>query len=250
MKDNFSTQSDLYLKFRPTYPQDLFEFLNTVVRSHGTALDCATGNGQLAIGLSPYFNQVIATDISETQLKEARPADNIIYKLEEAEHTSFSENSFDLITVAQAIHWFDFTAFYAEVQRIIKTGGILAVVGYGLIHVNAVVDKVIAKLYSEILGPYWDKERKYIDQHYKTIPFPFEELLAPDFINEYEWTFEQLIGYLQTWSAVKHYTGQHQENPVDILRAELWEAWKEDDIKKVSFPLLIRIARVYKKETS
>ena len=249
MKDNFSTQSDKYLKFRPSYPNDLLKFLNETARFHETAWDCGTGNGQMARGLSPYFKHVFATDISEAQLMACQKADNITYQQEAAEKSSFPDNTFDLITVAQAIHWFNFKNFYNEVERTIKPGGILAIVGYGLLKIDGETDQAISKLYSDLLGPFWDKERKYIDENYQTIPFPYEEMLAPEFQNTYEWSFEQLIGYLQTWSAVKHFEKQKRENPVEQMYPELKKAWGAAAVKKVKFPLLLRVARINKRET-
>lgn len=250
MKDNFSIHADKYLKYRPAYPPDLMRFLNETARFHENAWDCGTGNGQMAKGLSPYFKHIFATDISEAQLKECLYEENITYKIETAEKTSFPDNMFDLITVAQAIHWFNFKAFYAEVERTIKPGGVLAIVGYGLLQIDGETDKVISKLYTELLGPFWDKERKYIDENYQTILFPYEEMLAPEFQNTYEWSFEQLIGYLQTWSAVNHYVKRKGENPVELMYPELKNAWGQTNFKKVKFPLLLRMARINKRETN
>ncbi|PBQ30288.1 SAM-dependent methyltransferase [Sphingobacteriaceae bacterium] len=246
MKDNFSLQSEQYLKFRPGYPSALVKFLTEIVRTRESAWDCGTGNGQLAFELSKNFKQVYASDISESQVKEASAKANIQYLVESAEKTSFADNSFDLITVAQAIHWFNFAAFYAEAQRTIKRGGVLAVIGYGLLKTGTETDAVISELYGKVLGGYWDKERKYIDENYKTIPFPFEELIAPEFPNEYEWTFDQLIGYLQTWSAVKHYEKQKNENPVLTMLPELQKAWGAEIVRKIKFPILLRLARIQK----
>src|SRR5437870_4501508 len=136
MKDNFSSPSEQYLRFRPTYPIELYKFLFSLIETKYTAWDCGTGNGQVAQELSKYFNQVYATDISEKQIANAVKSDNIFYKVEAAGKTSFSEKSFELITVAQAIHWFNFNEFYKEVARTIKPVGILAVIGYGFLNVD------------------------------------------------------------------------------------------------------------------
>jgi ubiquinone/menaquinone biosynthesis C-methylase UbiE len=244
MKDNFSKVSNLYSQFRPSYPKQLFDFLIPQVSSHITAWDAGTGNGQLAVELSEYFEKVFATDLSEKQINNAVKKNNIIYKVERAEQTSFADSEFDLVTVAQAIHWFDFSKFYGEVNRTLKPGGIIAVIGYGLCKADAEVNKIIDFLYTDILDPYWDKERKYVDAHYSTIPFPFNEFSAPVFSSEYMWTREQLIGFLNSWSAVQHYKDRNDnENPVDKITGDLKNCWKDTELKKISFPVFLRIGK-------
>ena len=244
MKDNFSTQASEYSKFRPDYPDELVEHIISQVSNKGEALDVATGNGQLAQKLSKYFETVYATDISEKQLENAIKSKNIIYKLLPAEKTDFSDNKFDLITVAQAIHWFDFHQFYKEVYRVLKPDGIFAVLGYGLFTTNPDSDEILSDFYHNITGPYWDQERKYLDENYETIPFPFDEMESEKFENNFIWTFEQLIGYLETWSAVQHYKNKNNnENPLDLIREKLQKTWKNSN-KKVTFPLLLRIGKL------
>jgi ubiquinone/menaquinone biosynthesis C-methylase UbiE len=244
MKDNFSTQSEQYVKFRPTYPNELYQFLLSLVKTKDKAWDCGTGNGQVAQELSKHFKEVYATDISEKQIKNAIQRANIFYKVESAERTSFLDKSFDLITVAQAIHWFDFDAFYKEVTRVIKPNGILAVIGYGLLSINKDTDAIINRFYREVTGPYWDKERKYIDEHYQTIPFPFKEIESPQLYNSYEWSLEQLIGFLDTWSAVQHFIKANKQNPVELVYKDLQQAWGINSTKTVRFPILLRIGKL------
>jgi len=242
MKDNFSAQAKDYSKFRPTYPQKMIDHIVSFVTNKGTALDVATGNGQLAMELSKHFEQVYATDMSQKQIDNAQKADNIIYKVEAAEKTNFEDGQFDLITVAQAIHWFDFDAFYKEVRRLLKPGGVIAVLGYGLFHTNEHSHKILSNFYHDIIGPYWDPERRYLDENYGTIPFPFEEFEAEKFEGNFEWSFEQLTGYLETWSAVQHYKDKNHSNPVDLIRDELKESWEKNG-NQVTFPLLLRIGK-------
>lgn len=242
MKDNFSVQSAEYAQFRPTYPQELYEFLLSLLSENNTAWDCATGNGQVARELAKHFKQVFGTDISENQLKHAAQKENISYLVENSEKSSFSDQTFDLITVAQAIHWFDFDAFYAEVKRTLKPHGIFAAFGYGVMQIDTKVDVVITKLYRLILGKYWDEERKYIDEKYQTIPFPFEEIATPELSIKTIWNFDQLIGYLNTWSALQHYKKANNSNPIEIIITELEEAWDAED-KEVTFPIILRVGR-------
>lgn len=243
MKDNFSTQAKGYAQFRPTCPPEMIEYIVSFAQDKKIALDVATGNGQVAALLSKYFEKVYATDISEKQLENAEQSDNITYLKSKAEETDFENNQFDLITVAQAIHWFDFVAFYKEVNRILKPDGIFAVLGYGLLQTNEHSQKILDRFYYEIVGPYWDAERKYLDENYETIPFPFEEIETQKFINTLQWTFEQLIGYLETWSATQHYINKVGINPLDLIRDELKDSWGQGN-KQVTFPLLLRIGKI------
>jgi SAM-dependent methyltransferase len=244
MKDNFSIRADKYAQFRPNYPDALFDFLYGLVPSKGTAWDCGTGNGQIAQRLANSFEKVYATDISRQQLDNAVLLPNILYSLQPAEKTDFSHHSFDLITVAQAIHWFDFDAFYAEARRTLKPRGILAVIGYNLPRFTPAIDAVISAFYRDVVGPYWDKERRYIDEQYRTIPFPYADLPAPSFTIDVQWTFDHLIGYIETWSAVKHYQKQQGNNPVALLEPRLKEAWGQADHLAGHFPILLRLARM------
>ena len=244
MKDNFSTRSDKYAQFRPVYPDALFEYLSGLVPGKETAWDCATGNGQVAQRLAGVFQRVYATDISRQQLDNAIVLPNIEYSLQPAEKTGFADDSFDLITVAQAIHWFDFEAFYAEAHRTLKPKGILAVIGYNLPRFTHAIDSIINVFYRDVVGPFWDKERIYIDEHYRTIPFPYADLPTPSFGIDVEWTLDHLLGYLQTWSAVKHYQKQKGEDPVVGIAPRLESAWGEAEVLSGRFPILLRVARL------
>lgn len=243
MKDNFSAQSSCYAQFRPDYPETLIDFLVKETKPHGQAWDCGTGNGQLAVKLAEHFVQVAATDLSEAQINNATRKENISYKVERAEATGFADQQFDLITVAQAIHWFDFDVFYKEVYRTLKDDGLFAVMGYALLKINPAVDAVILHFYKEITGPYWDKERHYIDELYRTIPFPFHEIEVPQLTQEYDWTLEQLKGYLGTWSAVQHYKKAKAADPLVLITKDLEEAWGNAPVHRVTCPILLRAGR-------
>ena len=244
MKDNFSSQSDKYVKYRPTYPLDFFEYLNSIVANKQNAWDCGTGNGQVAYELAKTFDNVFATDISRTQIDNALREANITYSLQPAERTNFDDEQFDLIIIAQAIHWFDFERFYAEVRRTARENALICVVGYGRIKISEEIDRAIANFYENVIGTYWDKERRYIDEDYKTIPFPFKEIRTPGFVNILNWTLEHLIGYLNTWSAVKHFINKNRHNPIDDLQSELEQHWEKGQTKKVHFPLLLRVGQI------
>ncbi|SLK05264.1 class I SAM-dependent methyltransferase [Salegentibacter salarius] len=192
--------------------------------------------------LAKFFKEVQASDISQQQLDNAVSQPNIHYSVQPAEKTSFPDHNFDLITVAQAIHWFNFEAFYKEVERVLKPDGIIAVIGYSLFKSNPETDEVILNFYRDIIGPLWDEERRYLDEKYKSIPFPFKEIKSPAFEQEYQWTFTHLIGYLKTWSAVKHYEKAKGENPVDLIEDELKASFGAKN--KVVFPILFRSGKL------
>lgn len=245
MKDNFSKQASAYAQFRPHYPDDMLSYIVSFVRNKTTALDIATGNGQVAVKLAAYFQAVYATDISDKQLENAPAVANIVYKLESAEHTDFKDAQFDLITVAQAVHWFQFDVFYKEIVRILKPDGIFAIMGYGRFSTHSDSGKILMDYYHNIVGSYWDSERKYLEENYQTIPFPLDEIETKKFSNTFEWTFEQLIGYLETWSATQHYKNKNLKNPIDIIYQDLKISWEKGD-KKVHFPLLLRMGTLKK----
>jgi ubiquinone/menaquinone biosynthesis C-methylase UbiE len=246
-KDLFSKQASLYAQYRPGYPNELFEYILQHVHNRQCAWDCATGNGQAAVELARYFEQVKATDISEKQLQQAQSHEKITYTVSTAEQTSFNDNSFDCITVAQAYHWFQFEAFGKEVQRVAKPGAIVAIWGYSLVVCeDEAINALINTFYRETVGAYWDKERKYIDDHYTTVPFPYEPLPAKEFQINVQWNRQQLTGYLNTWSSVQHFIKAHQYNPVDELAVAIEQVWRDDNTRNFYFPLFLRLGRVVK----
>lgn len=244
MKDNFSNISDQYAKFRPTYPQTIYDFIYPLLSQRDSAWDCGTGTGQVALELARDFETVYATDISAQQLEKAPPADNIIYSVQQAEQTHFPTDSFDLITVAQAIHWFDFDKFNQEVQRVGRANSIIALFGYELLNITPEIDHIIKVLYTEIVGPYWDPERRHIEQRYQSIPFPYRELETPDIVNIKLWSIDNVLGYLHTWSAVQHFEKAKGNNPVQLIEQELRQAWGATEMRKVNFPIIFKVGRI------
>jgi SAM-dependent methyltransferase len=244
VKDNFSAQSDLYAAYRPTYPTAVYEFLISLTEQHQQAWDAGTGNGQVAKALSPHFRKVYATDISEAQLQHAQKASNITYQVAPAEACDLPENSTDLITVGQAIHWFNFEAFYQQVKRVGKPGSLIAVIGYLLPNITPKVDEVVKYFYDEVVGPYWDAERKYVDEAYQTIPFPFREVKAPSYTSNFEWSRDHLLGFLQSWSAVQHYRAAKDEDPVQQIVEKVERAWGSAQHRTARFPIVLRAGRI------
>jgi SAM-dependent methyltransferase len=242
MIDLFSKHSEQYAQFRPTYPVALYQFIFSQINSFDAAWDCGTGNGQAARVLAGEFKKVFATDISAKQIEHAVKSDNIFYSIA-GEETTFQDNCIDLITVAQAIHWFDLNKFYREVNRVARPNSVIAIWGYSLLSINPVIDARLINFYKNVVGPYWNKERKLIDDEYKSIPFPFEEIKTPAFEFSFKWTKDQLEGYLTTWSAVQKYIQANQVNPVTKFMDEIG-LFCASDLLTVTFPLFVRLGRV------
>jgi SAM-dependent methyltransferase len=244
-KDHFSGHAADYAKYRPTYPPELFAYLASIAPDRDSAWDCATGNGQAARALAPFFRHVIATDASRTQIAQAPLDPRIQYFVAPADQTPIPAGSIALVTVAQAVHWFDLPKFYAEVRRVTRPGGVLACWCYTLLSVAPPIDAVLFRLYEEILGTYWPPERRLTDEKYQTIPFPFDELSSPPFEMHQTWTLDQLAGYLNTWSSVKKYQLDHGENPLELIWDELTALWGDpQQALPINWPLHMRVGRV------
>lgn len=242
-KDYFSKQASIYSRYRPHYPQALFEYLALVAPGRDTAWDCGTGNGQAALGLTPYFRQVIATDPSEEQLRNAFPHEKIIYRQAQAEDPGIEPRSVDLITVAQAIHWFDIERFYEQAKRALKPNGVLAAWCYALTRITPEIDRITDRFYYETVGPYWPEERKLVDDGYVSLPFPFDEMQAPPISIELTWSLDDLLGYFRTWSPTRRFIEQNGRDPVDDIAGELASAWGDEDERRAHLPISMRIGR-------
>ncbi|MDD5285030.1 MAG: class I SAM-dependent methyltransferase [Desulfuromonadaceae bacterium] len=244
-KDHFSGRAGEYTRYRPSYPPALFDWLAGHAMLRETAWDCGCGNGQAAIALAAYFRQVLATDPSPQQIEKAQPHERINYSVATAEESGLTDGSIDLIVVAQALHWFDFQRFYSEVRRVARPDGLLAAISYGEVRVEGAADMIVSRFYHQIIGPFWPPERRYVDDGYRSIPFPFEEIEAPAFAMQVDWNLKQLSGYLGTWSAVKEYEMQKGRNPLELISEELHSAWGDPESqRRVSWPLTLRVGRV------
>jgi len=242
MKDRFSGYASQYAAFRPRYPQALYDFVFQHVQFFDLAWDVGTGNGQAASILAKKFTKVLATDISPKQLANAIKAENITYEVA-GEKTTLPDHSVDLITVAQAVHWFDRDTFYWELRRVGKPGAVVAVWGYDLLKISDSIDSIINHFYTSVVGPYWDPERKLVDQRYASMAFPFHEIEAPLFEMQFEWTLGELEGYLSTWSAVQKYVKEMEKNPVTELMKEVSQKWERTTMT-IRFPIFMRIGRI------
>ncbi|MDR2239371.1 MAG: class I SAM-dependent methyltransferase [Zoogloeaceae bacterium] len=243
-KDHFSRQAPDYARYRPNYPAGLFAWLAEIAPARAVVWDCGTGSGQAAVGLAAHFERVIATDPSRTQLAHAEPHPRVDYRLAPAEDSRLDAASVDLVTVAQAIHWFDLDKFYAEAKRVLKPGGVIAAWTYTLLDVEAGLDELLLDLYKNVVGPYWPLERWMVDDRYRSLPFPFEPITAPAFEIRTEWSRDDLIGYLGTWSATQAYVKAKGVDPLPDLARRMAPLWPDPaTIKTLRWPLHLRVGR-------
>lgn len=242
-KDHFSGNATDYAHYRPGYPSALFDYLASRAPSPTVAWDCATGSGQAAHELAKRFQRVIASDASQAQINAALACPGVEYRVAAAEQSGIDSASIDLVTVAQALHWFDLEAFYREVTRVLRPNGLLAVWSYNLLRIDPPVDRLIDHLYHEILGDDWPPERRLVEQGYADLGFPFRTpAVTPSFSMRTNWTLEQLVGYLRTWSAVKRHIQKTGQDPLQPGMTELQAAWGDNGQRRqVSWPLSLRL---------
>jgi ubiquinone/menaquinone biosynthesis C-methylase UbiE len=243
--DHFSGFSAAYAAFRPRYPDALFQFLARAAPARDAAWDAGTGSGQAAIGLARHFARVIATDASTQQIEHALPDPRISYRVGPAEASGLADGAVDLVTAAQALHWFDRPRFWAEARRVLQPRGVVAVWTYALFEIAPDIDEVVRHFYSAVVGPYWAPERRITEERYQTIEFPFAEFPAPDFVIEQQVTLDAAAGYIRTWSATRAFMKQHQYDPVDSLIADLAPLWgPAQQPRPARWSVAMRIGRI------
>lgn len=244
-QDHFSDKAAAYGRYRPHYPPELFRFLAEQCPARETAWDAGCGNGQASLAVAEHFDRVHGTDASAEQIDKAKPHPKVRYAVAPAEASGLPDQSVDLVTVAQAIHWFDFDAFYDEVRRVSKPDGLLAAISYGLFEIGPALDERLHHFHRSTLGPYWPPERHHVDENLTTIPFPFEELETPNLSLKAAWNLDDLAGYIDTWSALQRYRTETGEDPLPAAREELAQLWGDPaESKTVRWPLNLRLGRV------
>jgi SAM-dependent methyltransferase len=243
-KDHFSENSGAYANYRPTYPGPLVDLLAEASPGTGLALDCGCGTGQLSVLLAERFARVIAIDASAKQIEAAAAHPRVEYRLAAAEASGLPDASADLVVAAQAAHWFDLPAFYAEAGRVAKARGIVALVTYGVIEMEPPVEAIVQHLYWKVAGPPWPPERRHVEEGYRSFDFPFEEFAAPPLAIAVSWNYGDLTGYVDTWSSVKAVEKVGRE-PIERFRRELGAVWGDPELRRaVRFPLSLRVGRV------
>lgn len=244
-KDHFSSRSADYAAYRPTYPRALADYLASLCATPDVALDVGCGTGQLSVLLADVFKSVIATDASAKQIENAMPHEHVSYRVAPAEKSGLADRSVDLITAAQAAHWFDLPAFYDEARRVGKPGAVLALITYGVIQADGEIDPVIRHFYKDVIGPYWPPERRHVEEGYRAFDFPFTELTPPPLAITVDWRADDLIGYADTWSAVREAEKVIGHGPIERFAHDLKAAWGDPvRSRTIRFPLSFRIGTI------
>ena len=249
-KDYFSTQSKSYKLYRPEYPAALFNFLTGSLPADPFIWDCATGSGQAAVALQRHAaGTVVASDQSRAQLGNAPRENSVHYVQALAEAMPLADHTVDLVTIAQALHWFDFERFYAEVRRVLKPNGRIAAWTYSFLSVSPQlgpeIDAAVRWFYTDAIGPYWPSERRWVDDHYRSIPFPFTDLDTPSFSIKVDWDLSAILGYIGSWSAVQRYKDAEGVDPVAQLAARMLPLWGEPTAaRRLSWDLALRLGQL------
>jgi SAM-dependent methyltransferase len=243
--DHFSGVSAGYAAFRPHYPDALFDLLAEVAPAHDAAWDCGTGSGQAAIGLARHFTHVVATDASDAQIAHATPHPHVTYRVAPAEASGLDDRSVDLVTAAQAVHWFDRPRFWAEARRVLRPKGVVAVWTYRLFSIAAELDAIVRRFYEDTVGPFWPPERRLTEDRFRTIEFPFAEFAVPEFTIEQQVTLDDVAGYIRTWSATRGFVQRHGRDPVDDLIVKLAPVWGDPRTARLArWPVAVRAGRI------
>ena len=241
-KDHFSARAALYATYRPRYPAALFEFVASLTNQHRLAVDVGSGNGQAALGLAEHFERVMGVDPSASQIDHAVPHSRVEYRVAAAESTGLPSRSADLVAAAQALHWFDAPAFFAEVRRLLVPHGAIAIWGYGdpILEPPSLQTR-LHQFNRGLLEEYWNPERGVLLAGYSTIEFPFEEVPAPTLNLEARWTLAELSGYLRTWSATSNFVAARGFDPVIELEESMAREWGDPAMPRaIRWPLHIR----------
>ena len=242
--DLFSTKSGLYATARPIYPAALIAYVAAQAPARSAVWDCGSGNGQAAVALADLFRLVQATDLSAEQIRHALQSPRVQYSVQPAERTNFADASFDAVCVAQALHWFDYAAFYPEVYRVLKPNGVFAAWGYSWSTITPAIDVVIKQDVLDVLASYWAPQNRLLWNNYRDVPFPFDEIEAPSFAIEAAWTFDEFFDYINTWSATRLCLAECGADYLDGARDRLARAWGNPAMHRpVHMQLALRIGR-------
>jgi len=240
----FSKNSELYASARPRYPEELFNKLTTLCPDLERAWDCGTGTGQAASSLANYFERVDATDVSPEQIAQALVSERINYGVQPAETTNFPDDSFSLVTVAQALHWFDLKTFWPEVQRVLKPEGVFAAWAYSWFQISEEIDNIIKEKLLGKIGSYWAPQNRLVWNGYQTISFPFTEISPPSIAFTQAWNLDQLLSYLGTWSATRKYIEVQGDDGFKTLAEALGAVWGDQQRSRtIKMKFFLRVGR-------
>lgn len=250
--DHFSERAPGYAQYRPHYPPELVSYLALQTKASADRKDLITvweagcGSGQLTVGLAERFARVIATDASADQIAHARPAPHVEYRVARAEACGLPDGSVDLAVSAQAAHWFELDGYYGEVRRVVRTGGLIAMVVYGInVTDDADLDRVVMQFYRQTLERYWPPQRRHVEEGYRSLPFPFDEIATPTFEMREEWSLDEMLGYVETWSATMALAKAAGRERIDEFRSAVAKVWGNPETRRlIRWLLSVRLGRV------
>ena len=241
----FSRGAENYARHRPTYPSECAKALADLCPDTNLAIEVGCGTGQFSLSLAAQFKKVIATDLSKEQIRQAAPHHKVTYKCEPSEKISVDESSASLIVAAQAAHWFDLPAFYKEAKRVAINDAIIALLSYGLLNIEGEADERFQKFYWDEIHSFWAPDRKHVETGYKDFDFPFTELTLPPLNIICHWDFNQFIGYLKTWSAMKTLKAEGEDHIFDKFYSDMKDIWGETEQRKtITWPISSRVGRI------
>jgi len=244
-KDHFSVAATGYAAHRPVYPRAVAEALAACSPGRSLVWDAGCGSGQLSVVLAEAFDQVVATDASAAQIAQAVPHPRVRYAVAPAEVSGLADGSVDCAVAAQAAHWFDLDAYYREVRRVSRPGGLVALVTYAVMKVEAQIERLVERFYSHTLEGHWPAERRLVEEGYRSLPFPFDPVESPPLALEHRWNAEQLLGYVGTWSAVQSLKKAGRGEDLERFGEQLRAAWGDPSRERViRWPLSLRVGRV------
>jgi SAM-dependent methyltransferase len=245
-QDHFSGVAAAYAEARPEYPDALFDRIAAHVPGAARVWEPGCGSGQATRGLAARFAHVHATDPSAQQVARhwaQAGADNVSVAVEPGERTALPDGSVQLVAVAQALHWFDRAAFFAECARVLVSGGVLAAWGYGdFIAPEGMVEEVAD--FRALIEPYWPPERALVDAQYAGFDWPFPAMPTPSPGLEAEWSLPHFLRYLSSMSATARCRAATGADPVARHAPALSAAWGDpDDVRTLRWPLFLHLRR-------
>jgi SAM-dependent methyltransferase len=240
--DHFSSVAAAYAAYRPSYPAELSRLLASLA-PRGTAWDVGCGSGQLTTQLAEHMD-VIGTDPSRAQIEQAFPHARATYRVGAAEASGLPDHSVSLVVAAQAAHWFDWPRFIAEVERVAVPGALVALVSYGVLHVDdAAAEPIVQHFYHHVVGRFWPAERAHVENGYRDLVLPWPAIPSPAIEMTETWTRDELCGYVSTWSATSKMVAKMGPAQFDALRAELLAVWPDGEKRVIRWPLTLKLAR-------
>ncbi len=241
--DHFSSVAARYAAYRPRYPAALVDVLAERADPGGIAWDVGCGSGQLSVALAERFTRVIATDPAQAQLDQAVPHPRVEYRRAPAEDSGLPAASVALVVAAQAAHWFDWPRFLAETERVAVPGALIALVSYANLVAPDSADAELRRFHRDVVGPYWPPGRQHVESGYRDLVMPWPAVEAPPLQMTAEWTRDEVIGYVSSWSATARLVEREGLGPFDAFRAALAAAWPDNEPRLVRWPLTVRLAR-------